>query len=139
MGQNIFYLLDAGFNNLARPVLYGAYHPMSICHGRSNSRGGMSEPTQSVVVGGPLCESGDIFTQDAGGVVCGRQLPYASVGDFLIIECAGAYGFVMSSNYNSKPLAAEVLIDQEGHAHLIRRRQTFEDMTAGEFIPDGNF
>ena len=87
-----------------------------------------------VVVGGPLCESGDIFTQEAGGFVRTRSLPVAEVGEYLVIECAGAYGFVMGSNYNSKPLAAEVLISN-GQPHLIRRRQTFEDLIAGESIP----
>ncbi|MFT5304062.1 MAG: diaminopimelate decarboxylase, partial [Mariniblastus sp.] len=86
------------------------------------------------IVGGPLCESGDIFTQEEGGFVCSRELPVASVGDFLVIECAGAYGHVMSSNYNSKPFAAEVLIEG-GQDHLIRRRQTSDDLIAGEIIP----
>ncbi|MEL7497150.1 MAG: diaminopimelate decarboxylase [Planctomycetota bacterium] len=129
MGENRFYLVDAGFNNLARPILYGAYHPMSIAATDSPSG-----ETQQVVVGGPLCESGDIFTQDESGFVASRELPVANVGDFLVIECAGAYGYVMSSNYNSKPFAAEVLIDG-AEAHLIRRRQTNEDLTAGESIP----
>ena len=129
MGENLFYLVDAGFNNLARPILYGAYHPMSIAFS-----GEPTEKTQPVIVGGPLCESGDIFTQEEGGFVCSRDLPVASVGDFLIIECAGAYGYVMSSNYNSKPFAAEVLLDN-GKPHLIRRRQTAEDLVAGEVIP----
>jgi diaminopimelate decarboxylase len=149
MGGNTFYLLDAGFNNLARPILYGAYHPMSICPagatgdaaerhaGRSlqdaaERHGGRS--LQDVVVGGPLCESGDIFTQEEGGFVCKRSLPTSEVGDYLIIERAGAYGFVMASNYNSKPMAAEVLL-KEGQAHLIRSRQTLEDLTRGEVIP----
>ena len=126
-GGNTFYLLDAGFNNLARPILYGAYHPMSIAV--SDDRA-----LQDVVVGGPLCESGDIFTQEEGGVVCRRQLPLASVGDYLIIEVAGAYGFVMSSNYNSKPLAPEVLI-AAGKPKLIRARQTLEDLVRGEVVP----
>ncbi len=128
-GSNTFYLLDAGFNNLARPILYGAYHPMSIC-----PQGTASTQTHDVVVGGPLCESGDIFTQEDGGVVCRRNLPVAHVGDYLVLERAGAYGFVMASNYNSKPLAAEVLI-HEGQAHLIRARQTFDDIVRGESIP----
>ncbi len=126
-GGNTFYLVDAGFNNLARPILYGAYHPMSIAV--SDDR-----PLRDVVVGGPLCESGDIFTQEEGGLVCSRKLPLAQVGDLLIIEVAGAYGFVMASNYNSKPLAAEVLV-QNGKAHLIRARQTVEDLMRGEVIP----
>ena len=129
MGENLFYLVDAGFNNLARPILYGAYHPMSIAFANEST-----EETENVIIGGPLCESGDIFTQEEGGFVCSRELPKASVGDFLVIECAGAYGFVMSSNYNSKPMAAEVLIDG-GEAHLVRKRQTPEDIVAGESIP----
>ncbi len=129
-GSNVFYLLDAGFNNLARPVLYGAYHPMSLVP----QDGDLQRPLQEVVVGGPLCESGDIFTQEEGGYVSRRLLPVAAVGDFLVIECAGAYGFVMSSNYNSKPLAAEVLL-RDGRADLVRARQTYEDLMRGECIP----
>ncbi len=128
--DNTFYLLDAGFNNLARPILYGSYHPMSIvpADGDTNRR------EQEVIVGGPLCESGDIFTQEEGGFVSTRRLPEAKVSELLVIECAGAYGFVMGSNYNSRPLAAEVLIDA-GQPHLVRRRQTFEDLIRGEEIP----
>lgn len=131
MGNNLFYVVDAGFNNLARPILYGAYHPMSICPAAGQLESAARQP---VVVGGPLCESGDIFTQEEGGFVCSREMPVASVGDLLVIECAGAYGFVMSSNYNSKPLAAEVLV-HDGRADLIRARQTYEDLIAGERIP----
>jgi diaminopimelate decarboxylase len=129
MGDNKFYLVDAGFNNLARPILYGAYHPISI----TPSDGDLDRPHEDVVVGGPLCESGDIFTQEEGGYVCTRNLPTAQVGETLVIENAGAYGVVMSSNYNSKPMAAEVLI-QDGQAELIRSRQTFEELIAGERI-----
>jgi diaminopimelate decarboxylase len=130
MGGNLFYLVDAGFNNLARPILYGAYHPLAIVP----ADGDVQRPSQEVVVGGPLCESGDIFTQEEGGFVCRRELPVAAVGDYLVIGCAGAYGFVMGSNYNSKPLAAEVLI-RHGQDCLIRERQTFEDMVRGEIVP----
>jgi diaminopimelate decarboxylase len=130
MGTNTFYLLDAGFNNLARPILYGAYHPMSIA-----SRTASENLLHEVVVGGPLCESGDIFTQEEGGFVCSRSLPVAQAGDYLVIECAGAYGFAMASNYNSKPLPAEVLIHQ-GTPHLVRARQTLDDLIRGEQIPN---
>ncbi len=130
MGENLFYLVDAGFNNLARPAMYGAWHPISVSTGDTES----SDDLRPVIVGGPLCESGDIFTQAEGGVVEHRNLPAASVGDFLVIECAGAYGFTMSSNYNSKPLAAEVLIDA-GQDCLIRPRQTLESLFASEIIP----
>jgi diaminopimelate decarboxylase len=148
MGSNTFYLLDAGFNNLARPILYGAYHPMSVCPaqsrdqrsrtsgsaGASPSQSSSPSPMHDVVVGGPLCESGDIFTQEEGGFVCKRSLPVAAIGDFLVIERAGAYGFVMASNYNSKPLPPEVLIDG-GQAKLIRARQSLDDLIRGEAIP----
>jgi diaminopimelate decarboxylase len=132
MGDNLFYVLDAGFNNLARPILYGAYHPMAICH-KSGGRGHVDK-THPVIVGGPLCESGDIFTQEDGGFVRSRELPEATVGDFVVIGVAGAYGAVMGSNYNSKPLAAEVLIEN-GRANLVRERQTFADVIRGESIP----
>jgi diaminopimelate decarboxylase len=130
-GENTFYLLDAGFNNLARPILYGAYHPMAICpaSGKSEPR-----PSRDVIVGGPLCESGDIFTQEEGGFVSHRALPEARVGDFLVIGVAGAYGYAMASNYNSKPLVAEVLIEN-GKPHLVRRRQTLEELIQHEVIP----
>jgi diaminopimelate decarboxylase len=129
-GEHWFYLLDAGFNNLARPILYGSYHPMSIVPRDDSPRA-----ERDVIVGGPLCESGDIFTQSEGGFVSPRRLPEAEVGQLLVIECAGAYGFVMSSNYNSRPMAAEVLI-QQGKANLVRQRQSFEDLIRGETIPN---
>lgn len=130
MDDNWFYLVDAGFNDLARPVLYGSHHPMTIYR-----RGGeASNALRDVIVGGPLCESGDIFTQKEGGFVCTRSLPEAKLGDLLIIECAGAYGAVMGSNYNSKPLAAELLI-REDQVYTIRERQTFAQMVATEKIP----
>jgi diaminopimelate decarboxylase len=128
-GARKYLLVDAGFNTLARPVLYGSYHPMSLCP----QDGTPSAETDEVAVGGPLCESGDIFTQTDGGFVATRALPAARVGDLVVIEIAGAYGFVMASNYNSKPLPAEVLIDG-GTARLVRRRQTPEDLVRGETV-----
>jgi diaminopimelate decarboxylase len=134
-GENTFYLLDAGFNNLARPILYGAYHPMAICPADAKpGEPGTPRPPREVIVGGPLCESGDIFTQEEGGFVSSRPLPEAQVGDFLVIGCAGAYGYAMASNYNSKPLVAEVLIEN-GKPHLVRRRQTLEELIQHEAIP----
>ena len=132
MGENLFVLVDAGFNDLARPVMYGAYHPISV----AAAAGGTADRQQAeVVIGGPLCESGDIFTQREGGYVDSRTLPIPTVGDFVVLENAGAYGFVMASNYNSKTRAAEVLIEQ-GQAKLIRRRETFDDLVRNEIIPD---
>ncbi len=131
MGENLFYVVDAGFNDLARPILYGAYHPIAVC-----AQGGPEErPEVDAIVGGPLCESGDIFTQEDGGYVVPRRLPLAEVGDLLVIEVAGAYGFVMASNYNSKTRAAEVLLE-DGKQKLIRRRETFDDLIACESIPE---
>jgi diaminopimelate decarboxylase len=128
-GTRKYLLVDAGFNTLARPVLYGSYHPMSLCPHEDAPRGG----SEDVAVGGPLCESGDIFTQTDGGFVATRSLPTAAVGDLLVIEIAGAYGFVMASNYNSKPLPAEVLVDGGKH-RLVRARQTPEDLIRGETV-----
>jgi diaminopimelate decarboxylase len=130
MGENLYYLVDAGFNNLARPILYGAYHPIAICP----ANGATDRPLVDVVVGGPLCESGDIFTQREGGFVAPRRLPEANVGDLVVIRHAGAYGAVMGSNYNSKPLAAEVLLLND-EAHLVRRAQSFDELIQGESIP----
>jgi diaminopimelate decarboxylase len=130
-GDNTFYLVDAGFNNLARPILYGAYHPMAVCPADGSAA---LRPAKNVVVGGPLCESGDIFTQEEGGFVASRSLPEAKVGDYLVIGVAGAYGYAMASNYNSKPLVAEVLIEN-GKANLVRRRQNLDDILQLESIP----
>jgi diaminopimelate decarboxylase len=128
-GSRKYVLVDAGFNTLARPVLYGSYHPMSLCPADARA----TPEAEEVAVGGPLCESGDIFTQADGGFVATRSLPAAQVGDLLVIEVAGAYGFVMASNYNSKPLPAEVLVD-DGRARLVRVRQTPADLVRGETV-----
>ena len=132
MGDKQYYLVDAGFNNLARPILYGAYHPLAVAAGAGHPPTA-GRPAVDVVVGGPLCESGDIFTQREGGFVEARSLPEASPGDLLVIHVAGAYGHCMSSNYNSKPLAAEVLIEDR-RPRLIRRRQDFEDYIRDEML-----
>lgn len=132
MGNNRFFLLDAGFNDLARPAMYGSHHPIALCPADGSTH---ERPEVDAIVGGPLCESGDIFTQAEGGYVCSRRLPIASVGDYLVLGNAGAYGFAMSSNYNSKTRAAEVLIEG-GQAKLIRARESFDDLIRGEVIPD---
>jgi diaminopimelate decarboxylase len=126
MGHNHFVLLDAGFNDLMRPALYGSHHEMSVVPKDSGLRA-----TRPTVVAGPLCEAGDVFTQNAGGEVLQRDLPEARVGDLLVIHDTGAYGASMSSNYNSRPLAAEVLVDGE-QVRLIRRRQHMQELLALE-------
>jgi len=126
-GSNHFVLVDTGFNELMRPSMYGSYHGMHV-----QRRGVGVLPAQGeAVVAGPLCESGDVFTQGESGVVLPRSLGNAQVGDLLVIHDTGAYGASMSSNYNSRPLAAEVLVE-DGKARLIRRRQTVEELLALE-------
>lgn len=130
MGQNHFTLVDAGFNDLMRPSMYGAYHELSLL---SVSHDVARRPVRPTLVAGPLCESGDVFTQDAAGNVVARELPEARVGDLVVFHDAGAYGASMSSNYNSRPLAPEVLIDGDS-TRVIRRRQTIEDLLALERV-----
>lgn len=129
-GGNRFYLVDAGFDTLIRPAMYGAYHEISI----SPADGRIVGNAFDTIVAGPLCESGDVFTQEEGGVVTTRKLPEAVAGDYLILHDAGAYGAAMSSNYNTRKLAAEVLI-QEGGPDVIRERQTFEAILQFERVP----
>ena len=132
MGQNPFVLVDAGFNDLMRPALYGSHHHISLIAGAEELRE-VEEVNEmrECVIAGPLCESGDVFTQGEGGVVLTRALPEARVGDLAVFHDAGAYGASMSSNYNTRPLAAEVLVDA-GQARLIRRRQTVQELLALE-------
>jgi diaminopimelate decarboxylase len=128
MGPNHFMLIDTGFNELMRPAMYGSYHEISLLPVDGSDR-----PIRPTVVAGPLCESGDVFTQDAGGVVHLRELPQARVGDLIVLHDAGAYGAAMSSNYNTRPLAAEILVTG-GAARLIRRRQTVAELLALEDV-----
>jgi len=127
-GENYFVLVDAGFNDLVRPAMYGSFHRISVLRPDGTLREG---PTRPTVVAGPLCESGDVFTQGDGGEVVSRALPVGEVGDWVVFHDAGAYGASMSSNYNTRPLIPEVLVDQ-GEIKLIRRRQTTEELLALE-------
>jgi len=134
VGRNHFTLVDAGFNELMRPALYGSYHGISVLP-RDARPLPSSVGVRPTIVAGPLCESGDVFTQDADGVVEARDLPPAQVGDFLIFHDAGAYGASMSSNYNSRLLAPEYLIDG-ARSRLIRRRQTMDELCEAESISE---
>jgi diaminopimelate decarboxylase len=124
VADNHFVLLDAGFNELARPVLYGSYHEISFLK-RTGSL--VTGPLTPIAVAGPLCESGDVFTQHDGGSVEFRSLPMPQVGDLAIIRDVGGYGATMSSNYNSRPLAPELLLD-DGELTVIRQRQSIEQL-----------
>jgi len=128
MGSNHFVLVDAGFNELMRPSMYGSYHGIELLPADDTPRA-----VQPTVVAGPLCESGDVFTQGEGGVVLTRDLPRAQVGDLIVFHDTGAYGASMSSNYNSRPYIAEVLVDG-GTVRLIRRRQTVDELLVLERV-----
>ncbi len=131
MGSRHFVLVDAGFNDLMRPAMYGSYHHITAL--AADGRDLTAAPAIDTVVAGPLCESGDVFTQHEGGKVETRALPAVKTGDFLVFHDTGAYGASMSSNYNSRPLLPEVLFDN-GVASLIRRRQTIEELLALELL-----
>ncbi|MFH8135557.1 diaminopimelate decarboxylase [Pantoea osteomyelitidis] len=129
MGSRYFVLVDAGFSDLMRPSMYGSYHHISVMAGDGRTL----DETQTLesVVAGPLCESGDVFTQQEGGKVETRALPAAQVGDYLVFHDTGAYGASMSSNYNSRPLIPEVLFEN-GQPREIRRAQTIQELLALE-------
>jgi diaminopimelate decarboxylase len=116
-----FLIVDAGMNDLVRPSLYKAYH--QIVPVRKENR-----PTMIADVVGPICESGDFLARD-------RELPEFRPGELMATMSAGAYGFSMSSNYNSRPRVPEVLVKGE-RFFLIRERETYDDLTRGEKIPD---
>lgn len=118
-GKN-FVVVDAGMNDLIRPSLYNSYHeiqPVIKKEGRAH---------QADVVG-PICESGDYLAKE-------RQLPEFERGELVAVMSAGAYGFTMSSNYNSRPRVAEVLVNRD-RSYVIRRRERYADIVKGEKIP----
>lgn len=129
MGNKHFVLVDVGFNDLMRPTMYGSYHHISVISG--DNRIINEKETIDTVVAGPLCESGDIFTQKEGGTVQTRKLPIIRIGDYLIFHDTGAYGASMSSNYNTRPLIPEILL-QKNNSIVIRRRQTIEEILSLE-------
>jgi diaminopimelate decarboxylase len=122
---NRFVMVDAGFCDLVRPAMYGAYHHISIL---GKGAGRAPEP---LVVAGPLCESGDVFTRDEHELLDPRLLPRPEPGDLLVLHDAGAYGAAMSSNYVSQGRVPQVLWDG-GQAMLISRRETVDDLVRAE-------
>jgi len=119
--EKTFVVTDAGMNDLLRPSLYGAYHQIQALEGRQG-------PSRKLDVVGPVCESADFLARD-------REMILPRSGDLLAVMNAGAYGAAMSSNYNGRPRAAEVLVSGERFG-LIGRRETYEDLLARDLFPD---
>ncbi len=116
-----FVIVDAGMNDLIRPSFYDAYHQIQPVVPDASR----AEKTVDVV--GPICESGDFLAHD-------RSLPEVRTGELLAVMSAGAYGFVMSSNYNGRPRVPEILVDGD-RFDTVRARETLEDLIRGERIP----
>jgi diaminopimelate decarboxylase len=119
-GVKKFMIVDAGMNDLVRPSMYGAYHEIVPL------KCSMAKKIVCDVVG-PICESGDLFAHD-------RSLPDIKDGEYLAMLSAGAYGYVMSSNYNVRPRAAEVMVKGKSWA-VVQKRETFKDLVAGASVP----
>jgi diaminopimelate decarboxylase len=120
-GEKEFIVVDAAMNDLIRPSLYGSFHGVQPV--RMTGKGNIKAD-----IVGPICESGDFLAKE-------RTLQVLEAGDLAAIMSAGAYGFSMSSNYNSRPRAAEVMVSGSEY-HLIRARETYEDLIRGEKVPD---
>lgn len=120
-----FAMVDAGFVDLVRPAMYGSWHRITI-----PAREG--QPTEPIVVAGPLCESGDVFTRDDQELLQPRDLPRPQAGDLLVLHDAGAYGYAMSSNYNSIGRAPQLWMEADGSVEMISRRETLEDLLKAE-------
>ncbi len=118
LGDKLYYVTDTGSNDFLRPSYYNAYHPIQPVHAREGS-------TVADIVG-PVCETGDFLGRD-------RTVPPLAEGDLIAVGFAGAYGFVMSSNYNSRPRAAEVMVRGDDY-RIIRRRETLDDLVSAEQI-----
>ena len=120
-GEKTFVVVDAAMNDLIRPALYHAYHELQpVAEAR------LDAPRETVDVVGPICESGDFLAKD-------RALARTEEGDLLAIMSAGAYASAMASNYNTRPRAVEVLVDGDRYT-IVRRRETYEDLVAGETV-----
>jgi diaminopimelate decarboxylase len=115
-----FVGVDAGFNTLIRPTMYGSYHPILVANKLNEAE------KETYDVAGPICESGDLLAKE-------RQLPEIHEGDLLAILNTGAYGYSMSSQYNSRPRAAEVMI-RGGKAVIVREREQFKDLIANQRV-----
>lgn len=121
--RNTFVIVDSGMSDLIRPSLYTAYHKIVPVKVEQDS----AQTCEKVDIVGPICESGDFLGKD-------RFLPMMNKGDLLAVMGAGAYGFAMSNNYNSRPRAAEVMVIKN-KVHIIRRQESYADLVRGESIP----
>ncbi len=121
-GEKNFIIVDAGMNDLVRPSLYDSFHRIISVVPKKE------EETLKADIVGPICESGDFLAKD-------RTVPGYRSGDLIAVMSAGAYGFTMSSNYNSRPRAAEVMVKDDKY-YVIRRREDYQDLIRGEEIPD---
>ncbi len=123
-----FAMVDAGFVDLVRPAMYGSFHRISVvpAPGRAPSA------EADIVVAGPLCESGDVFTRDDQELLQPRRLPTPAIGDLLVLHDAGAYGYAMSSNYNSIGKAPQLWLEPDGTIEVISRRENLEDILKAE-------
>ena len=113
-----FKIVDAGMNDLIRPTLYEGWHQIVPTQKPADTSSELAD------VVGPICETGDFLAQN-------RDLPPVKAGDLLAVMSAGAYGFTMASNYNTRPLPAEIMV-HGSEAHLVRERQTLDDVVKGE-------
>jgi diaminopimelate decarboxylase len=116
-----FVNVDAGFNLLVRPVMYGSYHGVVVANKADHP------PAHRYTIAGPICETGDLLAED-------RDLPAVEAGDLIAVLDAGAYGFAMSSQYNGRPRCAEILV-RGSDAEPMRRRETMDDLTAAAERP----
>jgi len=140
-GGHVFLKMDAGMTDVLRPSLYGAVHPLTILPGSGKTED-VGSDTESVVVVGHCCESGDLMTPLPGEPesLGEREMRKAEIGDIIVMDGSGAYCAGMSTkNYNSFPEAPEVLVADDGTAHLIRARQPVEQIWANECTPEGLF
>ena len=117
----VFKIVDAAMNDLIRPTLYEGWHQIVPVRSKAGAENELSD------VVGPICETGDYLAQN-------RELPPLNAGDVLAVMSAGAYGFTMASNYNTRTMPAEILVDGS-EAYVVRERQTLEDLVRGEHVP----
>jgi diaminopimelate decarboxylase len=124
-----FAMVDAGFVDLVRPAMYGSYHHIDVIGANGEDP---NIPREPLVIAGPLCESGDVFTRDDRELLQPRLLPPVEPGTLLALRDAGAYGYSMASNYNSIGRAPQLWLEESGAVTQISRRESIEDLLKAE-------